>query len=103
MTAREVTGFRAFSPARKSGKFLHILGGFLAKLHRRPGEKGKKKTTGEKNLRNPVETAPRNCRFLSLVVVERVLSNWILIDSDMNIKECNCNRSVMATCRIVME
>ena len=27
----------------------------------------------EKILKNPVETAPRNCRFLSLVVVEGVL------------------------------
>ena len=26
--------------------------------------------------KNPVETAPRNCRFLSLVVVERALIGW---------------------------
>ena len=35
----------------------------------------KEKSTGE-NSKNPVETAPRNCRFLSLVVVERALEKW---------------------------
>ena len=35
-------------------------------------EKKVKKSTGE-NSKNPVEKIPRNCRFLSLVVVERVL------------------------------
>ena len=42
----------------------------LSKLHTKTLEKTKK-STGE-NSKNPTETAPRNCRFLSLVVVERV-------------------------------
>ena len=29
-----------------------------------------------KNQKNPVETVPQNCRCLSLVVVERVLTLW---------------------------
>ena len=47
--------------------FLQILGARLSKLHINTGEKAKK-SSGEP----PVETAPRNCRFLSLVVVELV-------------------------------
>ena len=35
-------------------------------------EKGKKHSDGE-NSKNPMERFPENCRFLSLVVVERVL------------------------------
>ena len=72
MTATDVTGFYALFSARKSGNFLYILGLFL-KLHSKPREKGKNPL--EKIQKNPVETAPRNCRFLSLVVVERVLIN----------------------------
>ena len=34
----------------------------------------KEKFTGEDSKQNPVETVPRNCRFLSLVVVECVLT-----------------------------
>ena len=50
-----------------------IWGDFLAKLHHKNMEK-KGKSTGENSeTKNPVETAPRNCRFLSLVVAERVL------------------------------
>ena len=37
-----------------------------------PGERGKT-STGENSKTNPVETAPRDCRFLSLVMVERAL------------------------------
>ena len=35
----------------------------------------KEKSTGENSKKNPLETAQRNCRFLSLVMVERVLKN----------------------------
>ena len=49
--------------------FLQILGGSSYQITQRTWRKSKK-SSGEP----PVETAPRNCRFLSLVVVERVLS-----------------------------
>ena len=71
MTARDMTGFYAFSPPGSRAIFSTFGGDFLTKLHTQPGQKGNK-STGE-NSKNPVETAPRNCRFLSLVVVERAL------------------------------
>ena len=40
-TARDVTGFYAIFSARKSAIFSTFRGDFLAKLHRKPGEKGK--------------------------------------------------------------
>ena len=49
-------------------------GDFLMKLHSKSGET--KKNTGE-NSKNPVETEPRSCRFLSLAVVERVLNEIV--------------------------
>ena len=53
---------------------------YSPKLHWKPGETGKQ-STGE-NSENPVETVPQNCRFLSLVVVERasvkLTSRWNL-------------------------
>ena len=49
-------------------------GHFLTKLHSKPGEKGKKKTSTGENSQKSVKKLPRNCRFLSLVVVERVLN-----------------------------
>ena len=45
-------------------------------MHRESGEHFKK-STGE-SLKNPVEKLSRNCRFLSLVVVERVLSFFVI-------------------------
>ena len=52
--------------------FLHNLGRFLYQIaHRKPGGKGK--NPPEKIPKNAMETAPRNCIFLSLVMVERVL------------------------------
>ena len=48
--------------------FLQILGGSSYQITQRTWRKSKK-SSGEP----PVETAPRNCRFLSLVLVERVL------------------------------
>ena len=45
---------------------------FLTKLRRKPGEKRKNPLEKITN-KYPMETAPWNCRFLSLVVVERVL------------------------------
>ena len=49
--------------------FLWILGGLSYQIAHKYWRKSKK-SSGEP----PVETAPRNCRFLSLVVVERVLT-----------------------------
>ena len=40
------------------------------KLHRKPGENGRTRSKSK----NPVETAPQSCRFLSLVVVKRALN-----------------------------
>ena len=67
-TATDMTGIYAFFSARKTGNFLHILGPFPYWITQQNLEK----STGE-NSKNPAETAPRNCRFLSLVVVECVL------------------------------
>ena len=73
MTARDATGFYAFFSTCKFVQiFSTFCGDFLTKLHRKPGERGNNPL--EKNEKNPVETAPRNCRILSLVVVERVLN-----------------------------
>ena len=68
-----------------SPESLEFWGRFLTKLHRKPGEKGKK-STGE-NWKNPVEKLPRNCGFLSLVVVERVLreQNYIYVQMFGNV------------------
>ena len=51
--------------------FSTIRGDFLTKIAQKTW-RNLEKSTGE-NSRSPVETAPQNCRFLSLVVVERVL------------------------------
>ena len=70
MTARRVMAHQdsALFLRPEMGQFSPHFG---AKLRNKPGEK-RKKSTGE-NSKNPMETAPRNCRFLSLVVVARVL------------------------------
>ena len=68
MTARDVTGFCAFCPPGNRAIFSAFWGDFL-NLHSKPGEKEKKS----------LETAPRNCRFLSLVVVVRVLAIFRVI------------------------
>ena len=47
---------------RKSGYFLRILGDFLSKVEREPGEKEKKTSTGE-NSNNTVETVPRKLQI----------------------------------------
>ena len=73
----------------KSGHFLHILGDFLTKLHIKTWRK-RKRNPLEKIIRNPVETAPRNCRFLSLVVVERALT--------IPIKDLNLDRKFQSGC-----
>ena len=67
MTARDVTSFCAFFSAQTSGDFLHIFGvisllGYTENLEK-----------SGKLQKNPVETAARNCRCLSIVVVERAL------------------------------
>ena len=77
MTATDVTGFWAFFSAWKSGNF-HISGRFPCSFTHKTWRK-------RKNIHYPlakfqkvqVEKFPRNCRFLSLVVVERVLKiHW---------------------------
>ena len=73
MTATDVTGFDAIFSTGFFATFSRFSGALLAKLPINTGEKAK----------NPVEslqwmTAPRNCRFLSLVVVELVLMYKIL-------------------------
>ena len=75
MTATDVTGFCAFFSARKSGNLLHILGRFPYSITQKTWRKWKKIHWLEKIQKKNVETAPRNCRFLSLVVVERALTN----------------------------
>ena len=62
-----------FSPPGNGVLFSTICGDSLTKLHRKPGEKGQI-SDWRKFKKNPVEMAPCNCRFLSLVVVERVLN-----------------------------
>ena len=74
MTARDVTGSDAFFSAQISGNFLHIFG-VISSLRKKNLEKKVLKVDWRK--RSPVETAPGNCRFLSLVVVERVLMQII--------------------------
>ena len=73
MTARDKTGFYAIFSARKSGNFLHILGRFPYYMAQKTWRRRQRST--RENSKNPAETAPRNCRFLSLVVVERVLKH----------------------------
>ena len=72
MTTRDVTGFSATLSAQNSVRmmFSRFWGSLLSTkvLHRRPGKTGKR-TPGEK-FEISAETAGRNCRFLSLVVVE---------------------------------
>ena len=74
MTATDVTGFyaffSAFFSAQKSGKFLHIWGDFLTKLLRNLEKR--EKTHRRKLQKSSGDGALK--RFLSLVVVERVLT-----------------------------
>ena len=75
VTARDVTDSALFSLCPEIGQFSPHFGAISlvnSSTTQQTWRKGKK-STGE-NSKNPVETAPRNCRFLSLVVVERVLS-----------------------------
>ena len=72
-TARDVTGFYVLGGGgAKSGNFLHILG--ISLLNCTVNLEKRAKYPLEKiHKKKPVETAPRNCRFLSLVVLARVL------------------------------
>ena len=76
-TARDATGFYAFKDF-----FLRLeIGQFspsfelvsVQNFHSEPGEKGENPL--EKTQKNPVETAHRNCRFLSLVVVDVLIKD----------------------------
>ena len=69
MTATDMTGLDAIFSTGIFATFSRFCGARLTKLHMNTAEKAKK-SSGEP----PVETAPRNCRFLSLVVVERALN-----------------------------
>ena len=73
MTARDVTGFYAFFSARQSGNFLTHFGAVYL-LNCTANLEKKDKNPLEKTQKNSMETAPRKCRFLSLVVVDRALS-----------------------------
>ena len=68
MTATDVTGFDAIFFTGFFRYFLQILGGSSYQIAHKYWRKSRK-SSGEP----PVERAPRNCRFLSLVVVERAL------------------------------
>ena len=60
-----------FSPPGNRAIFSTFWLELFTKLHSKLGKKGKNPL--EKNSKNPVEKIPLNCRFLSLVVVERAL------------------------------
>ena len=61
---------RIFSPRGNQDIFSTFWGDFLTKLHKTLGEKEEKIRRRKKKT---AETAPRNCRFLSLVLGERAL------------------------------
>ena len=65
---------RLFLRLEMGAIFSTIWGDFRTKLHRKPGEKGK--NIHWRKQKNSVEKLPRNCRFLSLVAVERVLTKF---------------------------
>ena len=77
MTARDMTGFYAILPARVFTTFSRLLANLLYESNRNAGEKAKnllekKKSTGD-------WAAGRDCRFLSLVMVESVLKSlWVV-------------------------
>ena len=71
MTARDVTGFCPFSPPGNRATFSTF--GAISLLNYTENLEKRKKSTGD-NSKNPVEKLPRNYRFLSLVVVEDVLT-----------------------------
>ena len=54
---------KLFSLPGNRAIFSTFWGDFLTKLHSKPGEKGKD-STGENSTKNPVETAPRSCRWI---------------------------------------
>ena len=64
-----------FSPHGNRATFSTLWSYFLTKFHREAREKGKDPL--EKTQQNLVEKLPRNCRFLSLVVVKRSM-NYII-------------------------
>ena len=71
MTTTDVTGFYTFFLRPEIGRFSPHFGAISFLNYTVQLEKREKST--EENSKNPVETARRNCRFLFLVVVERVL------------------------------
>ena len=71
MTAIDLTGFYDFSPLRNRAIFSTFR---AISLLNRTTWRRRDKNRLEKIQKNPVETAPRNCEFLSLVVVECVLT-----------------------------
>ena len=74
MTAKDVTGFCASSIRPEIEQFSPHFGPMsLLNCTENLEKQEKHLSTGENSRTNPVETAPRNCRFLSLIVVQRVL------------------------------
>ena len=65
--------FTHFSPPWNQAIFSTFWGAFLLD-YTETLERREKNPLERENSKSPVETAPRNCRFLSLVMVERVLS-----------------------------
>ena len=63
-----------FSPPGNRAILSTFWGDFLAKLHRKPGKNLFKKNPLEEFKQNQVEMAVENCRFLSLVMIERALT-----------------------------
>ena len=75
MTARDVPGFFVFSSARKLGRQVSShFGAMPSKLHCEPGKKGEKHPLGKTQKTYSGDGAPRMHKFLSLVVVERILN-----------------------------
>ena len=74
--SRELCG-KTFPRDRKKTIFSTFWGEFLTNyIITQKTWRKRENSTGE-NSKNPVETAPRNCIFLSLVVVERILISRI--------------------------
>ena len=72
MTARDVTGFYVFFSPGDRAVFSTFWGDFLTKLVNLE----KKEEAHRRKFKISSETAPRNCQFLSLVVVKRALKKY---------------------------
>ena len=112
MTARDVTEFYGSSSPGNRAIFSTVWGDFLTKLHRnhwrrsknfhwRKIYKKKEKMNWRKFKNNPMETAPRNCRFcririeiLSASQRARIRGNPQKCSRDCS-QECSQNRGAL--------